>query len=173
MDLICNLGQIRNFCSAMLWWPFWFIIVRFGLFLSWVTPPPLHGRFWLLSPFKWLFNPEMDPLVTENEFKALACACCGDHLDQFWSILVHFGAPHGCPHHPSMTGSDSYPLSSVHLIQKWIILVIEDKFEKLFLGHAIVTILVHFGQFWCTSWVTPRPLFIEFPSSHQRYVSYA
>ena len=43
----------------------------------------------------------------------------------------------------------------------------------IFLGHAIVTILVHFGQFWCTSWVTPRPLFIEFPSSHQRYVSYA
>ena len=71
-----------------------------------------------------------------------------------------------------MTGSDSYPLSSVHLIQKWIILVIEDKFEKLFLGHAIVTILVHFGQFWCTSWVTPRPLFIKLPQSYQRYVSY-
>ena len=99
--------------------------------------------------------------------------CYTDHLDQFWSNSVHFGAPHGWPHHPSMTGSDSYPLSSVHSIQNWIILVTQDNFETLLLGHAMVTIWVHFGSFWGTSWATPRPLFIEFPSSHQRYVSYA
>ena len=40
---------------------------------------------------------------------------------QFWSILVHFGAIHVWPHDPSMTCPDSYPLSSVHLIQKKII----------------------------------------------------
>ena len=99
--------------------------------------------------------------------------CYTDHLDQFWSNLVNFGAPHGWPHHPSTTGSDSNSLLSVHLIQKWIILVTQDNFETLLLGHAIVTIWVYFGSFWRTSLATTRPLFIEFPSSHQRYVSYA
>ena len=76
----------------------------------------------------------------------------------FWAILGHFGAPHGQPHHPSMTGSDSYPLLSVHLTQEWIMIVTRDKFETLLLSHAMVTVLVHFGPFWCTSWVTPPPL---------------
>ena len=147
--------------------PFWSIFI-----MSDPTTPP--WPFLTSIPFQVVIQSRNGSTSHWKRIQStFACACCGDHLDQFWSILVHFGAPHGCPHHPSMTGSDSYPLSSVHLIQKWIILVIEDKFEKLFLGHAIVTILVHFGQFWCTSWVTPRPLFIEFPSSHQRYVSYA
>ena len=106
-------------------------------------------------------------------WNTLVLPCYTDHLDQFWSNLVHFGAPHGWPHHPSTTSPDSYSLSSVHLIQKWIILVTQDNFETLILCHAMVTIWVHFGSFWWPSWVTPRPLFIEFPLSHQRYVSYA
>ena len=72
-----------------------------------------------------------------------------------------------------MTFPDSYPLSSVHLIQNEIILVTQDKFETLLLCHDMVTILVHFGPFWCTSWATPWPLSIEFSWSHQRYASYA
>ena len=151
----------------------------------------------------------------------------------FWCILVHFGAHHVQPHDPSMTCSDSYPLSSVHLILKWIILVTQDKFETLcsvmlwrplwcilvhfgafwctscltpwplhdllwllypfkcsftpemdhighseqirntLLSHGTVTILVHFSPFWCTSWATPQPLWIEFSLSHQKYVFYA
>ena len=46
---------------------------------------------------------------------------------------------------PLMTGSDSYPLLDVHLIQNWIVLAMQDKFETLLLCHARVTILVHFG----------------------------
>ena len=76
-----------------------------------------------------------------------AQSCYGDHFGPFWSILVHFGAPHGRPHHPSMTGSDSYPLLSVHLTQEWIMIVTRDNFETLLLSHAMVTILVHFGPF--------------------------
>ena len=105
--------------------------------------------------------------------KHFCLSCCSDHLDQFWSILVHFGASHGRPCNPSMTVSDSYPLLCVHLIQKLIIFVTEDIFKKVILGHAMVTIWIHFGPFWCTSCATPQPLFIEFPSSHQRYVSFA
>ena len=47
-----------------------------------------------------------------------------------------------------MTFPDSYPLSSVHLIQNEIILVTQDKFETLLLCHDMVTILVQFGQFF-------------------------
>ena len=85
-------------------------------------------------------------------------SCYGDHFGPFWSILVHFGAPHVRPHNPSMTCSDSYPLSSIHLIQQWIIFVTQDKFETLLLCWPFGSILVHFGPFWCTSWVTPPPL---------------
>ena len=74
------------------------------------------------------------------------------------SILVHSGAPHGRPYDPSMTSSDSYPFSSAHSIQKWVILVTQDKFKKILLSCAMVTIMVHFGPFWCTSCATPRPL---------------
>ena len=63
------------------------------------------------------------------------------------TILVHFGVPHEQPYHPSMTSSDFYPLLSVHLTQKWIMIVTQDKFEILLLSHAMVTILVHFGPF--------------------------
>ena len=147
-----------------------------------------------------------------------------------------FGAPQVRPHDPSMTCSKSYPLSSVHSIQKWIILVTLDKFETLcsvmlwrpswcilvnFVAFRCVLVipcgtpwprhdlpclfssfkcpfnqkmdhisqsgqirntllwngtentLVHFGPFLCTSWATPRPLCIEFWSSHQKYASYA
>ena len=91
-------------------------------------------------------------LVTQDRFETLLLC----HAMK--TILVHFGAPHGRPHDPSMTGSDSYPHSSVHLVQKWIILVTQDKFETLLLCHVMMTILVHFGPFWCTSWATSRPL---------------
>ena len=39
----------------------------------------------------------------------------------------------------------SFPLSSVHLIQKWVILVTQDKFETLLFCHAILTIWNNFG----------------------------
>ena len=42
----------------------------------------------------------------------------GHHFSALWCILVHFGEPHVRPHDPFMTCSDSYPLSSVHLILK-------------------------------------------------------
>ena len=45
--------------------------------------------------------------VTLDKFEALLLC----HAME--TILVHFGAPHGRPHHPFMTGSDFYPLSSV------------------------------------------------------------
>ena len=73
----------------------------------------------------------------------------------FWSILVHFGAPHVQPLNPSMTCTVSYSLSGVHVIQKKFIIVTLDKFEKRLLCHDMVTILVHFVPFWCTLWVTP------------------
>ena len=60
-----------------------------------------------------------------------------------------------------MTCSDSYPLSSVHLIKKWIILVTQDKFEILFsvmLWKPLWCILVNFGAFGCTPCVTLWPL---------------
>ena len=113
---------------------------------------------------KWII------LVTQNKFEKL---CSVMLWRPFWCILVHFGAPHVWPHDPFMTFPDSYPLSSVHLIQNEIILVTQDKFETLLLCHDMVTILVHFGPFWCTSWATPWPLSIEFSWSHQRYASYA
>ena len=47
-----------------------------------------------------------------------------------------------------MTGSDSYPLSKVHLIQKWVISVAQDKFETLLFCRAILTIWINFGPIW-------------------------
>ena len=58
------------------------------------------------------------------------------------------GAPHVRPYDPSMTCSVSYPLSSVHLMQKWIILVTQVKFEILCFGmlwKPLWCILVYFG----------------------------
>ena len=80
-------------------------------------------------------------LVTQDRFETLLLC------HAMVTILVHFGAPHGRPHHPTMTGSDSYPLLSVHLTQKWIMIVTRDKFETLLFSHDMVNILVHFGPF--------------------------
>ena len=94
-------------------------------------------------------------------WNAFALPCQGDHFGSWWSILVHFGTHHGWPHHPSMTGSDSYPLSSAHFIQKRVILVTQENskhFCTAMLYWPFGSILVHFGLFWCTSWVTPPPL---------------
>ena len=66
-------------------------------------------------------------LVTQDKFET----CHGDHSVPFWSILAHFGSPHVRPKDPSKTWSDSYPLSSVHLIQKKIMLVTQDKCETI------------------------------------------
>ena len=46
------------------------------------------------------------------------------------------------PHDPSMTCSDFYPLLSVHLIKKWIILVTQDKFKTL-------CSIMLWWLFWC------------------------
>ena len=51
-----------------------------------------------------------------------------------------------------MTCSDSYPLSIVHILQKWIILDNQDKFTILcsvMLYHGAVTFLVRFGALCC------------------------
>ena len=134
------------------------ILVHFGAFwcTSCVTPRSLHDLLWLLSPIKCPFNPEKDHISHSGHIRnTFALSCYGDHFGPFWSILVHFGAPHVRPHNPFMTCSDSNPLSSVLLIQKKIILVTQNKSETLWLSHTIMTILVHFGLFRCTSWATP------------------
>ena len=151
----------------MLWWLFWSILVHFDAPHGQPHNPSVTGTntFPLSSVHstqKWIM------LVTQDKFETLLL----NHA--MVTILVHFGAPHGWPHHPSMTCSDSYPLSSFHLNQKWMIFVTEDISKRIILWcHAMVTIWIHFGPFWCISWATPQPLFIKFPGSHQRYVSYA
>ena len=149
----------------MKWWPFWCILMH--LMCDPMTPPHLS---WLISPFKCSFNPEKDhirQIRIWTNMKLFALSWYGDHFGPFWCVLVHFGAPHVWPHDPSMACTDSYRLSSVNLIQKKIIWVTQDKFEKLLKCHDMVTILVHFGPFWCTSCATPWPLSIEFSRSHQ------
>ena len=93
-----------------------------------------------------------------TNLKYLALSCYGHHFRAFWCILVHFGAPHVQPHGPSMTCSDSSALPNVHLLQKWITLVTQDKFRNTLICDAMVTILVPFDAFWYTSCVTPWPL---------------
>ena len=92
---------------------------------------------------KWIL------LVTQEKFKILCSVMLGQ---PFWCILVHFSAAHVQPRDPSMTCSDSYPLSSVHIILKWIILVTQHKFEELcsvMPYRPFGCILVHSGAFWC------------------------
>ena len=148
----------------MLWWPLWSILVNFGAFwcTSCATPQSFHDLYWLLSPFMCPSNPEIDHISHSGQIQNTALSCYGDHFGPIWSILVHFSATHVQPHNPSMTCTDFYPLSSVHLIQKKIILVTQDKSETLWLSHTIMTILVHFGLFRRTSWATPWPLSIKF-----------
>ena len=56
------------------------------------------------------------------------------------TILVHFCLHPVQPHDPAMTCTDSSTLPSVHLLQKWIVLVTQDKFETLLLCHVRVMI---------------------------------
>ena len=108
------------------------------------TPPGVH----LIQ--EWII------LVTQDKFE-IHCS-----VMPFWCILVRFGARHGRPHDPSMTCSVSYPLSSGHLIQKWAILVTQDKFKtqsSVMLWKQFWCNLVHFGALWCTSCATPWPLY--------------
>ena len=58
--------------------------------------------------------------------------------------MVQIGAAHALPHDPSKTCSGFYPLLSVHLIQKCIILITQGKFKTL-CSLAMVTILVDSG----------------------------
>ena len=106
--------------------------------------PPLHDLLWLLYPSRCPFNPEMDHISHLGWIQNfLLC-----HFGTFWWILVHLM----CivqPCDPSMTCSDSYPLSSVHPNQKWIIIVTQDKFKthcSAMLWWTFWCILVHFGD---------------------------
>ena len=142
----------------MIWWQFWCILVHFDAFwwTSCTTQWPLHFIQ------KWIS-------ITWPNLKCVVLSCYGDHFSAFLYILVHFDA-FGC------ICSYSYLLSGIHLFQKWITLVTQDKFEMLcsvMVQWPFWCILVHFGPFWYTSWATPPPLCIEFSSGHQRYVSYA
>ena len=65
-------------------------------------------------------------LITQDNFETL---CYLLLWLAFWCTLVHFGAPHVRPHNPFITCSDSYTPPGVHLIQKWIILVTQDRFK--------------------------------------------
>ena len=109
------------------------------------------SKFWHLSPFKCPFIPEMGHISESGQIRnTFALPCYFDHFGSWWS---NFDAHHGWPHHPSMTGSDSYPLSKVHLIQKWVISVTQDKFETFALpcygDHfgSLLSILVYFGAY--------------------------
>ena len=47
------------------------------------------------------------------------------------TIILYFGAPHGDPNtplHPLMTGSETYPLPSVHFNENSIVLATWNKF---------------------------------------------
>ena len=79
--------------------------------------------------------------VTWPNLKCFVLSCYGDHFSAFLWVFVHFDA-FGC------TCSDSYPLSGVHLFQKWITLVTKEKLKTL-CCHGIMTTLVNFGAFCC------------------------
>ena len=88
---------------------------------SCVNPWPLHGLYWLLSPFKSPFYPEKDHISHSGQIRnTFALSWYSEHFGPFWSIwyiFVHFGAPHVWPRESSMACTDSYRLSSVNLIQ--------------------------------------------------------
>ena len=74
------------------------------------------------------------------------------HFGLFWCIFVHFGAPHVWLHDPSMTCTDSYPLSSVNLMKKRSYKSFRTSskhFCSVMPKWQFLSILVHFGPFWC------------------------
>ena len=81
---------------------------------SCVNPWPLHGLYWLLSPFKSPFYPEKDHISHSGQIRnTFALSWYSEHFGLFWSIwyiFVHFGAPHVWPHDPSMTYTDLTPI---------------------------------------------------------------
>ena len=88
---------------------------------------------------KWVSHHKLEALY----WKHFGVSCHDDHYCQFWSILVHFDGPHLQPHNPSMTCIDSYPLSSVYLIQKRsnsMIFSFVTKDDSLF--HLFIAILL-------------------------------
>ena len=72
----------------------------------------------------------------------------------FWLILVHLIGYTIIPLPPSMTGSTTYPLPSVHFNGNWIVSATFDKIKSPLLCHARVTIWF----IWCILWVTPPHL---------------
>ena len=100
-------------------------------------------------------------LVTAGKFKTFWSVLQWWPFGVYRWILVDFGAPQVRPHYPFITCSDSCPLSSVHLIQKWEILVTQDKFKtqsSVMLWKQLWCTLINFGAFSCTSSATPWPL---------------
>ena len=109
---------------------------------------------------KWII------LVTQDQFKTHGSVKL---WWPFWCILVHFSAPHVWPYDPSLTYSDSFALSSVHLSQKLITLVSQDKFEMLcpvMVQWPFWCILVHFSALH--GW-PHYPTVLNF---HQKHISY-
>ena len=96
----------------------------------------------------WDQHPEPKTVVdTRHRASCEEFLVCGHYCARV-TIFAHFGRPYGRPLNPSMTGLDSHPFLRVHLIQNWIILVTQDKFETILPSHALVTILFHFVPFW-------------------------
>ena len=70
-------------------------------------------------------------------------------------ILIYFGELHAQPNDPSINRSDSHPLLSVHLIQKWISVTwlnLKCVVLSCWGDHfcAFLCIKVHFDAFGCT-----------------------
>ena len=144
---------------------FWCILVT-----SWATPWLLHDLLWLLSPFKRPYTQERAHIKHSGQIQnTLLCHALpwySDLFGPFWCILLHFVAPHTHCHDPFMTCSDYYPLSRANQTKKKIMLVTQDKSEKLFLS----CYFDHSGLFW-----SMLVHFMGDPTSplHQRYVLYA
>ena len=112
-------------------------------------------------------------LVTEGKFETFWSVL------QWWPfgcILVHFGS-FWCT-----SSATPWPLhdllgllstSKCPFNQKMDHISQSGQIRNTLLWNGTETTLMHFGPFLCTSWATPRPLCIEFWSSHQKYASYA
>ena len=71
-----------------------------------------------------------------------AQSCYGDHFGPFWSILVHFGAPHGQPHHPSPSNFYEVIKDKYHTHQElW------NATSPTLLAQFVQEILIKHGQF--------------------------